>query len=558
MLQDTAATTLLKPSIRKQRRKLPKRSIVNANLVSSKATDSARTMDNLLLPSEHDRIILSEIFNVNNDKEPVHSSLLPRVVLGERLNTAVNQGNLNLSRHVIIPPSTTTSKKPTNKRQAEKEEEEKENEVAIEINTSSNIATKNEEDREKTSPDIIAINDDKTEMDQLKELMAENEELQSAIRDSISAKDITTPKDVDVKERATKVHGKIKADEKTGSDRKTESGDEAPDHMDTDDIPVEDNDTSIQDVTETQQEFTEKDIPHNMDNDDMSVDSYDTLEVESVKEAIARDSIGNNLQDDPTVMTISDDDEEDYEEDYEEDREDDNDKDDYEDYGDEEDYDTMDLSEDSSTKVTMPTQSQDKRDDTQYEQECYVEIRSYALESIEISSSSSCEEDEKVVNLPSDNVSKSAVKGVDEIVQSPTIQLSQAMFNTRAAIHGTDNEDDEEEEENWMHLDTDTDNEGEDVSEKIFNLMAVKLPAAIPMETTATNKQQHGRLKRLKSARALDWIQNVHITNNAPNMADKKSRQIALKRKERLAIKRQRPYVIRKKIKSLMWVENRV
>lgn len=615
MLQDTSTAIPLQPQsqpvvVKKHKRKLPKRSIVDADLVSSKATDSARIMDDLLLPSEHDRIILSEIFDANNDKEPVHASLLPRVVLGvpnkrkpshllrtvnhktykERLNTTANNigDDLDLSRHVIIPPSstaaaTTTLNKPTHAKQARREQQEEEEEEGEKENTrtgtadmenyvSHSVATTAISD--KITSDIIDVKDDDSVLDELLELMADDEILRNMDRSSISpesAPDITM-KDL----RQTTDDGK--AMNKTVNKAEEDSNSMSQ---------IEDSDTSMQGSKEALKELAEGDVLQNVENKDMSAETDGTFKVkdvdtdnmsannndtheledenESIENAVNKentpmelDGTGNNdLQDDPTMVRISDGDK---------------------------DHSTISPSKDSSTEVVLPIKSQHSIDDTHYEQECYVEIKSYALEYMDTSSSSSSSSgsssssEEEEATLPDQVPEKdelslntqhqerlpiAAVKQVDERIESPPLQLSQALIHTPSVIQSEDQveeEDDEEEEEkDWMHIDMDTDNEKEEsVSEKIFNLMAVKLPAAIPMDktTSTNNKQQHVRLERLKSIQALDWIQNADITNIIPVMVDKKSRQIALKRKERLAIKRQRPYVIRKRIKSIIWTEN--
>lgn len=578
MLQDTPTATIPPPPIKKHKRKLPKRSIVDADLVSSKATDSARIMDDLLLPSEHDRIILSEIFDANNDKEPVHASLLPRVVLGvpnkrkpshllrtvnhktykERLNTCANNGDdLDLSRHVIIPPSSTTaasattiSKKPTHTQQATKQEE-KENtrtDADMENYASNSVATTTAPGDKTTTPNVINVKDDSSVLDERHELMAEND----MDKTSTSPQSVpeATKKNVQqlteaLDEKTMDSISQIENDKTSTRDSMELNEEDVLQSVDNKDMSAE---TDVQDVLLPTDNMSAEDM------DTLKVEDEDTSVLQSGTEAVIDnemelDKTGNDLQHDPTLVRISDHD------------------------GDH--ATLLRPSEDSSTEAVIPIKS--RGDDTHYEQECYVEIKSYALEYMDTL------DDSKETSLPdivpeklelslntqhptaaAINIAAAAVKEVDEKIGSPPLQLSQALINTPAVIQNKNDDEeeedeDEDEEKNWMRMDTDNEEEEESVSEKIFNLMAVKLPVAIPMEeATATNNkyQQHVRLARLKSIQALDWIQNADITNKVPIMVDKKSRQIALKRKQRLAIKRQRPYVIRKRIKSIIWTEN--
>jgi hypothetical protein len=121
--------------------------------------------------------------------------------------------------------------------------------------------------------------------------------------------------------------------------------------------------------------------------------------------------------------------------------------------------------------------------------------------------------------------------------------------------------EDDDEDESWMEDHQDEEDE-DNVYSHIFQLMSVPKPTtidskAVPKVTIMTKpsiirklgpRKEYKRLLLSKNSAALDWIENG--CNN-----DKKKKMLSTKRKRQLSNKLEQPYIIRKRIKSYWKVE---
>lgn len=538
---DPTATSTTTPKKKRNKRKLPVRNIIDAELVtidtkkSSNSNTNAqqREMDDLLLSSQRDRTILSDLWNNTITTGRPSNSDKPRVIIGTPTHKKVKQPSTDpdttdkttASAAVEEKKALTSSsikKKDILKEKLKKELQNKKSESVLDLSGHTIIPLTLQKDiSSKVAKEKATMKSRKTQQQQQKEEKDYHDDAPSydyddydttALLNNNTTNDTTTTSSNTTNDTSTKHSNKdVKVDSSNIMDHDIQAVVEEEEEEGQKDKQVNEETKPAEAHVEEEKEKVEKADDSDCVASQKVETAAQTEKVDNVNEAIEEQAV--DIVDKETVDKL------------------------------------FNTDSDKEQKSSSDEKKELHESTATITETCSIQPNVQpGIVTLE-EAKQNLQECEQNIEIPT---------------KAPPICNNLTINKVHKAQEQDDDDGEEEEEEeelSWMKQkddENDVNQAQDDVYQNIFNLMSKK-----PSVTTKKRKAEQiesgslsKRLKMLRASKRLDWLENAADNNTNNNIKiQKKERAKIQTRKDRLQDKLEQPYIIKKRIKSVWFVQ---